>query len=79
MTNVDKRVRARFGGHLNVMSYELGSPIYIESHDTIRDVGILHELGPSNARQLAAALFAAANVAEGKPISEENQASLDRS
>lgn len=76
MTNVDKRVRAKFGGYVTIQSYGLGSAVYLEVQDTITDRRVLHEFGPSNARQFAAALFAAANDAEGKPISPELEKSV---
>lgn len=68
---VDQQVRARFGGHVTVASYELGSPIFLDVEDSVTGSRILHEFGPSNARALAAALFAAANVAEGKEAVSE--------
>ena len=60
------KVRARFGGHAVIDSYGTGSPVYMTHKDELLGTSILNEYHPSAARELAAALLAAADDAEGK-------------
>lgn len=71
MSAVERQVRARFGGHAEVAAYELGSPVYLTQVDSITGYKVVQEFGPSSARIIAASLFAAANVAEGRDAVEE--------
>lgn len=63
--------RSRHAGQVNVDSFGNGSPIYLELINGSGSRQICEEFGPSEARRIAAALFHAANDAEGKPPVKE--------
>lgn len=70
---VRQTIGTRHAGQVLVDSFGEPGPVYLEVRDG-SGRGTCQELAPTAARRVAAALFAAANDIEGKPIVIEAEA-----